>query len=136
MQTKLYRLEHKETGKGPYMTVNSLFRLCPDVPEENIYFFQDLFRKYCFTSWHREVQDDVPGFVAGMFVACKSLEQLFQWFGDVNPLRYADFGILLYEITIDISKVKRGERQVAYSHEDVISKVEIPLTRELWCEHR
>lgn len=121
----IYRIEHKESGKGPYtsygwnnkpVVVNQMFR----------HHNRDLDNKPC--AWQ-----DIDGWNSSvMFCACESLEQLEEWFDGYfdDMLRIRKLRLRVYEVNEHFIYRGRSRKQLGFIKDEAKLIIDAPSKKQ------
>jgi hypothetical protein len=112
----IYRIEHKETGKGPFRSSG------PKLDNFN--------KGYPRGKGHPTPYHDIGRFIQmDEACACQSLEQLRLWFTENDEQRFKKHGYQCLRLRTDKRTVAIGKWQVLYKPSKVSSKKVISLYR-------
>lgn len=115
MEVILYRLEHKDSGLGPFLGKDR--SLVNKINMGNVFNYGNLLR-------YPRPEDDkfIDRWITREErVACKSIEQLKYWFEDWFEKLKPD-GFIVVKLTIDDRDTTYGKHQVLYIYEEVLHK--------------
>lgn len=116
---KVYRYEYTKDSyvSGPYNN-----NVLGDINEEFEIFRSKLIQKHGNNENYPGIRVDCNEFMAGRdLCACKSIEQLKDWFDGFNEELFK-FGFNLVEYTVKMLYETKSGRQCAFAIEDVIEK--------------
>jgi hypothetical protein len=108
---KIYRVQHKEYGYGPYSYLWNNIEGC----DEYLKIRAEIIDDHSNISTHpAPCDDDMKSFLYGKYYyGFESLEMLHNWFSGWLQTLYK-FGFKIYELEVDSEYVEFGSKQVAF----------------------